>query len=100
MQAEFGAGVDVRLGAKHERFGRDRFQDDMRDFFEGLAGIGGTLEGEEHAALRIRLPKDLAQLIGNEDGLDLRQFQLLGDLPGRKAAFKADDQRRDRFSPE
>ena len=67
----------------------------MRDFLQRLARVGGRLEGEEHSALRIRLPEDLAQLVGNQHRLDLGKFQLLGDLCGREAAFEADDQRRD-----
>ena len=95
VQAEFGADVDVRFGPEHEGFGRDRLQNDMRDFLERLARVGGRLKGEEHSALRIRLPEDLAQLVGNQYRLDLREFQLLGDLGGRETVFEADDQRGD-----
>ena len=64
-------------------------------FFSAFLRVGGRLEGEEHAALRVRLPENLAQLVGNQDRLDLGEFQLLGDLGGWEAVLEADHQRRD-----
>ena len=68
-------------------------------FLRALLGSVAGFERKEHSALRIRLPEDLAQLVGNQHRLDLGEFQLLGDLRGREAAFEADHQRRDLARP-
>src|SRR5208283_1420706 len=92
VQAEFRTNVDIRFGAEHEGFRSDRFENNMCNLLHGLARIRDRLKGEEYSSFRIRLPENLAQLVGNQYGLNLGQFQLLGDLSGREAAFKTDDQ--------
>ena len=64
-------------------------------FIDGLPGVSLGSKEKQHAALRIGLAEDLAQLVGDQHRLDLGQLELLGDGVGGKALVEADDDRDD-----
>ena len=88
-------GLQMRFGAEHERLGADRLEDDVRNLHRRLLEIGPRLEGEQHAALGIGLPEDLAQLVRHQHRPDVGQVELLGDALGGERLLEADDQRGD-----
>ena len=94
-EAEVRPRVEVRLRPQHERLGAEGLEDDMADFHRRFARRVAGLEGEQHAALRIRLAEDLAHLVGDQHRLDLGQFELLCHGAGGKGLIEADDDRLD-----
>ncbi len=87
-KAELGMGVEIRFRAQEERLGADRFEDDVRDVHRRLARRVGRREGEQDAPLRIALAEDLAQFVGHQHRLNLRQIESAGPPWRREPACR------------